>query len=149
MLVEAELTAVVRDPEHVRAELRKRSMAEVTYKEPPVPGGAGSKPEHETTAEDADVLHTILVGIGLVELIAFEKRCENYRFTERGRDLLASVVEIPELPGLTFLELETLAEADDVPDALGLIRAVLGKLGIGERDLSTESYTDRVAASRK
>lgn len=186
MPVEAELTATLRDPEHVRAGLSTRATVEratyadvyfdrpdhsmdaegyelrvrtvttetdrrvlLTYKEPPVDGGQGSKPEHETTAADPGVLRTIFEGLGLVELIAFEKRCENYRFTERGRDLLATVVEIPELDGQTFIELETIAEPDDVDAALQVVRAVLGELGVTDADLTTESYTDRVAARRR
>jgi hypothetical protein len=39
-------------------------------------------------------------------LVSFEKHCTNYRFRVEGRDLLATVVTVPELDG-TFLELET------------------------------------------
>lgn len=185
MSVEAELTAVVRDPGHVRAELARRAEAEratyadtyydrpdhgldaegyelrvrvvsteddqrvlLTYKQPPVDGGEGSKPEFETTAGDPDVLRTIFEGLGLVELIAFEKKCENFRFAEQGRDLLATVVEIPELDGQVFVELETQAGPDDVEAALRVVRAVLTDLGITDDDLTTESYTNRVAARR-
>jgi adenylate cyclase class 2 len=185
MPVEAELTAIVRDPAHVRAELGKRAEPEhsvyadtyydrpdlgmdadgyelrvrtittgarsrvvLTYKEPPVENGQGSKPEHETTVDDADVPGTIFTGLGLVEVIAFEKHCENYRFTAQGRELLATVVRIPELDEQTFIELETAAETDDVPAALSVVRAVLAELDITDQDLSTQSYTSRVAAAR-
>ncbi|WP_236789647.1 class IV adenylate cyclase [Amycolatopsis sp. GM8] len=186
MAVEAELTATLRDPNHVRAKLAQRADVQratysdtyfdrpdhgmdadgyelrvrvvttdddrhvlLTYKEPPVDGGQGSKPEHETTAADPDVLRTIFEGLGLVELIAFEKHCENYAFTEQGRDLLATVVEIPELDGQTFLELETQAEPEDVEAALQLIRLLLAEFGVTDDDLTSESYTDRVAATRR
>ncbi|HKS48073.1 MAG TPA: class IV adenylate cyclase [Amycolatopsis sp.] len=185
MAVEAELTAVLRGPDRVRAELARRAKPEtsvhadtyydrpdhsmdaagyelrvrtittgdtrrvvLTYKQPPVEGGEGAKPEHETTVAGPDVLHTLFAGLGLVELISFQKHCTNYRFTSQGRDLLATVVRIPELDGQQFLELETMADPDDVPAALGTVRGVLADLGITDADLSTESYTDRVAARR-
>lgn len=184
MAVEAELTAVLARPEHVRAELARRAAPEpsvyadtyydrpdhsfdaagyelrvrtittsggsrivLTYKQPAL-DSSGSKPEHETTVADPAVLHTLFVGLGLVELIAFRKHCENYRFTAQGREVLATVVEIPELDGQTFLELETMAEPDDLAAALSVVRAVLDELGVTDDELSTESYTDLVAARR-
>jgi adenylate cyclase class 2 len=54
----------------------------------------------------------------------------------------------PELDGQTFIELETMAEPDDVSAALQVVRDVLAGLGVGEHDLTTESYTDRVATKR-
>jgi adenylate cyclase class 2 len=93
-------------------------------------------------------MHTIFTSLGLVEWIAFEKHCENYRLTEQGRDLLVTIVRIPELHGLAFLEVETMAEPDDLPAALTVLRRLIGELGITEDELTTESYTDRVAASR-
>ena len=44
---------------------------------------------------------------GVEQIVAFEKRCVNYRFTAQGRDLIATVVTVPELAGQTFIELET------------------------------------------
>lgn len=117
----------------------------LTYKEPAI-DGTGAKPEHETTVTDADVLRTIFTGLGLVELIMFQKHCDNYRFAAHGRDLVATVVHIPELGGQTFLELEAMAEPNDVPAALAIVHNVLGELGVRDEDLTTESYTDRVAA---
>jgi adenylate cyclase, class 2 len=183
--VEAELTAVLRDPDHVHAELTKRAQPEtsvyadtyydrpdhsmdrngyelrvrtittgdtrrvvLTYKEPAV-HDSGSKPEHETTVANPDVLGTLFAGLGLVELIAFEKHCTNYRFTDHGRDLLATVTQIPELDGQTFLELETMTAPSQVPAALTVLHAVLSELDVTDDDLSSESYTDRIAARRR
>ncbi|HWD02096.1 MAG TPA: class IV adenylate cyclase [Amycolatopsis sp.] len=185
MTVEAELTALLRDPDAVHAALAARPTPEhsvyadtyydrpdhrmdaddyelrvrvittgdtrrvlLTYKEPPVPG-TRSKPEHETTIGDPDVMASVFAGLGLVVLIAFEKRCTNYRFTDQGRDLLATVVQIPELDGRTFLELETMADPDDVPAALDHVRNVLAGLGVTTDDLTTEPYTSQVAAHRR
>jgi adenylate cyclase class 2 len=182
--IEAELTAELARPEHVRAELDRRAQPEtstyadryydrpdrsmdaagyelrvrtittgattrvvLTYKEPAV-DSSGSKPEYETIAADSAVLHTIFLGLGLVEHIAFHKHCDNYRFTAHGREMLATVVQIPELVGQTFLELETMAEPGDVPEALSALHMVLGELGVADEELTTESYTDRVAARR-
>jgi adenylate cyclase, class 2 len=119
----------------------------LTYKEPAV-HRSGSKPEHETTVADPAVMHTIFLGLGLVEHIAFRKHCDNYRFTAHGREMLATVVQIPELVGQTFLELETMTEPADVPEALSALHAVLGELGVADEELTTESYTDRVIARR-
>ncbi|WP_460397742.1 class IV adenylate cyclase [Actinophytocola sediminis] len=135
-------------------ELRVRTIttggathAVLTYKEPAV-DGSGSKPEHETELADPAVLHRIFQGLGLVEFISFRKHCDNYRFISDGREILATVVQIPELAGRTFLELETMVDADDLPDALTTLRAVRGELGVTEGELTTESYTDQVAARR-
>lgn len=70
----------------------------------------------------------------------------NYRFTALERDLLATVVTVPELEGQTFIELETMTEADEVDEALDIVWSVLG---ISENDLTTETYTDAVTAQRR
>ncbi|WP_185061317.1 CYTH domain-containing protein [Pseudonocardia eucalypti] len=185
-MIEAELKAVVRDPDRVHRllgeraegarstysdryfdlpdgrlteqnrELRVRTVTDdtggervvLTYKEPPVDDTSGSKPEHETTAADAGVLVTVLTALDAVEVIAFRKHCVNHRFEAHGREMLATVVQVPELAGQTFIELETLAEADDVPAALDAVRTVLTELGIKPEDLTTDTYTDAVAAYR-
>jgi adenylate cyclase, class 2 len=119
----------------------------LTYKEPPADAATRSKPEHETAVADATVLDVILRALGTVHLVAFEKRCANYRFTAKGRDVLATMVTVPEIDG-TFLELETLATMDDLVAALTDIRAVLGELCITESDLTTEEYTGAVIRAR-
>lgn len=63
------------------------------------------------------------------------------------RDLLATVVTIPELDG-TFIELETMTDAGGVDAALADVRSVLGWLGIYSEDLTNEQYTEAVLASR-
>ncbi|MFI1730678.1 class IV adenylate cyclase [Streptomyces acidicola] len=120
----------------------------LTYKGAAVDEDSGSKPEHETRVEDAEVAHAILRGLGHVELIAFEKRCRNYCFEERGRAMLATLVRVPEIDG-TFLEVETLVDEDEVTAALGDVRAVLAELGIAPEDLTRETYTGAVAAQRR
>ena len=64
-----------------------------------------------------------------------------------GRDFLATLVRVPQIQG-TFIELETQAEHESLADALGAVRAILEALGISEADLTTEQYTDAVAAAR-
>ncbi|MDT8913749.1 hypothetical protein [Amycolatopsis sp. PS_44_ISF1] len=97
MSVEAELTAVVREPEPVLVKLAERAEAVhsvyadnyhdrpgddrrvvLAYKVPPADEESRSKPEHETTVADPDVMGTVFVGRGLVELISLEKYCDNY-----------------------------------------------------------------------
>ncbi|MET9386648.1 class IV adenylate cyclase [Streptomyces sp. NPDC002928] len=119
----------------------------LTFKSAAVDEDSGSKPEHETRVEDSEAAHAILRGLGYVPVIAFEKRCRNYDFTARGRQMLATLVRVLELDG-TFLEVETIVDEDDVAAALDDIRAVLADLGIGPEDLTRELYTDAVAARR-
>ncbi|GHC72437.1 class IV adenylate cyclase [Streptomyces flavofungini] len=119
----------------------------LTYKGAAVDEESGSKPEHETRVEDAEEAHAILRGLGHVELIAFEKRCRNYAFEAHGRQMLATLVRVPEIDG-TFLEVETLVDEDQVAAALDDVRAVLAGLGIGAEDLTVETYTGAVAARR-
>lgn len=135
-------------------ELRVRVMetggvrrAVLTYKEPAADAASGSKPEHETKVADALVVDEILRMLGLEHLVAFEKHCANYRFTAMGRDMLATMVTVPEIDGV-FIELETLADEADLAAALGDVRTVLGELGIAKEDLTTELYTDAVMRAR-
>ncbi|GAA4981091.1 class IV adenylate cyclase [Kitasatospora paranensis] len=120
----------------------------LTYKSARVDEASGSKPEAETRVEDAEAAHEIVRGLGFVPRIAFEKRCRNYTFERDGRELLATLVRVPEIDG-TFIELETIAKTeDDLESALAVVRSVLSGLGIAEDDLTTEQYTDAVAAAR-
>ncbi|MFJ7207487.1 class IV adenylate cyclase [Streptomyces sp. NPDC098789] len=119
----------------------------LTYKGAVVDEESGSKPEHETRVEDAEAVHAMLRGLGYVPVIAFEKRCRNYDLDELGRRMLATLVRVPEIDG-TFLELETLADEDDLAAALSDVRSVLAELGIVEADLTRELYTDAVASHR-
>lgn len=119
----------------------------LTYKGTVVDEASGSKPEHETVVADSDATHEVLRGLGYVPVIAFEKRCRNYQLEERGRQLLATLVRVPELDGV-FLEVETLVAEHEVGPALKDVRRVLAELGIGAEDLTTETYTGAVAARR-
>lgn len=119
----------------------------LTYKAPAADEESGSKPEHEISVGDVRTLDAILTGLGYVHLIAFEKRCVNYTFTSHGRKMLATLVTVPELDG-TFLEVETLATADEVADALRAVRHVMDELGVDTADLTTEQYTEAVLAAR-
>lgn len=138
------------------AELRVRTVrgaagerAVLTYKDPAVEGGSGSKPEAETAVADPVALRAALRGSGLVETIAFEKHCRNWELAWRGRPLLATVVEVPELAGV-FLEVETPArDAAELPAALAAVRAVLRRLGVADEELTQELYTDAVARARR
>jgi len=122
--------------------------AVLTYKEPPADAASGSKPEHETVIADPGVADTILLALGMEHLVTFEKHCTNYRLTAHGRDLLATVVTVPEIDG-TFLEVETLAGETELAGALTDVRAVLHDLGIPDEDLTTEQYTDAVLRARR
>ncbi len=79
--------------------------------------------------------------------IAFKKQCRSYNFTAAGRQMLATLVRVPGIDG-HFLEVETITDEDQVHAALDDVRAVLAELGLDEGDLTTELYTDAVAARR-
>ncbi|MET8688000.1 class IV adenylate cyclase [Streptomyces sp. NPDC004732] len=120
----------------------------LTFKAAAVDAASGSKPEHETDVDNAEAAHAILRGLGYVEAIAFEKQCRNYGFEACGRQMLATLVRVPEIDG-TFLELETLVDEGAVAEALSDIRAVLADLGISDADLTRGTYTDAVAQQRR
>ncbi|MGJ5897551.1 class IV adenylate cyclase [Streptomyces sp. V2] len=124
------------------------SRTVLTWKGAAVDDVSGSKPEYETVVEDAEAVHAILRGLGYVVLIAFEKRCRNYELAMCGREMLATLAEVPELEG-TFLEVETLVEEGELEAALRDVRAVIGELGIEVGELTTETYTGAVAARRE
>ncbi|GAA2422650.1 hypothetical protein GCM10010191_38090 [Actinomadura vinacea] len=119
----------------------------LTYKEPAVDEESGSKPEHETKVADPAVVDTVLRVLGAVEYVRLTKNCANYRFNAHGRDMLATVVTVPELDG-TFIELETLALEEELSEALVAVRGVLSESGITDADLTTEQYTDAVLRAR-
>ncbi|MFD7507513.1 class IV adenylate cyclase [Streptomyces sp. NPDC059850] len=120
----------------------------LTYKSARIDEGSGSKREHETRVEDPDAVGAILRGLGFVPVLAFQKRCVNYDFSVRGRDVLATLVQVPEIEG-TFLEVETLVQGEhELSAALADVRSIISELGISENDLTTELYTEAVVAHR-
>lgn len=125
---------------------QRRSV--LTYKEPAVDVGSGSKPEHESEVGNPAAVDVLLRGLGLEVMVAFEKHCTNYRFSAEGREMTATVVTVPELDGV-FVELETMTDADSVGAALADVRSVLLRLGIENEDFTAEQYTDAVLESRR
>jgi adenylate cyclase class 2 len=118
----------------------------LTYKQPAV-DATGSKPEHETDVDDPAPVAAMLTGLGLITLVSLTKTCANYRFNRDGRNILATLVTVPELDG-TFLEVETMAEAGDLAAASATVRAVLADLGLVDA-LEIGTYTDAVRAARR
>jgi adenylate cyclase class 2 len=118
----------------------------LTFKEPAV-DESGSKPEYETTVTAPSAVAHMVEALGYAPAIELTKECENYRFSDGGRDFVATVVRVPEITG-TFLEVETMAAEDQVDEALDAVRTVLEQLGIAANDLTTELYTDAVRAAR-
>lgn len=125
-----------------------RTRALLTYKEPAIEAASDSKPEHETQVQDPFAVDVMLRGLGLEAVVAFEKQCTNYRFAAGGRQMLATVVQVPELDG-TFIEIETITDEADTAAALADVRVVLDDLGITEDDLTSEQYTDAVIRARQ
>jgi adenylate cyclase class 2 len=124
----------------------RRSL--LTYKQAAVDASSGSKPEHETHVSNPVAVDVLLHGLGLEVMVTLSKHCTNYRFSAEGRDMLATVVTVPELEG-TFVELETMTDQAGIDAALAELRAVLLRLGIDSEDLTTEQYTDAVIRSRR
>lgn len=120
----------------------------LTYKGAAVDVASGSKPETETTVGDPAAMCATLLALGFVVDIALEKRCSNYRFEHDGFDMLATVVEVPELDG-TFIEVETIVAAEHLGSALDAVRSVLTELGIARSDETTDTYTSAVRAARR
>lgn len=86
---------------------------------------------------------------GLVHAIAYEKRCINYRWHHDGHAVTATVVQVPELPPDSFVEIEALvADGDETTGALAAVRSVLVQLGLGDDDLEDEFYVDMVRRRR-
>lgn len=120
----------------------------LTFKEAAVDQATGSKPEYETTIADRSPVEHLVQSLGYGAVISFSKRCENYRFTAHGREVLATVVTVPEIEG-TYLELESQTEdSADLDAALADLRLILSDLGVSEDELTTELYTDAVAKVR-
>ncbi len=119
----------------------------LTFKDPVVDAMSGSKPEYETSVATPGVIAYMVEALGYKATVALTKDCENYRFSEDGRDFLATVAHVSEIDG-TFLELETMTAEDQVDVALSAVRAVLEQLGVVADDLTTELYTDAVRAAR-
>jgi adenylate cyclase, class 2 len=124
-------------------------QAFLTYKAASVHEASGSKPEYETAVGDPDSAKHILAGLGFVETIAFSKQCRNYRLRAHGRELLATLVHVPEVDS-HHLELETIVDRRaEVDEALSVIREVLAELAITDDDLTAELYTDAVRQHRQ
>jgi adenylate cyclase class 2 len=120
----------------------------LTFKAPAVDAESGSKPEYETLVADPDAAAAILLALGFRTLVTFSKQCANHRMRHAGRDMLATVVTVPEIDG-TFLEVERLTDdAADVPVALAAVRAVMAEIGIEPGDFTTELYTEAVFRAR-
>ncbi|MET8873123.1 class IV adenylate cyclase [Nocardia sp. NPDC004604] len=119
----------------------------LTFKDSAVDAATGSKPEFETVVGEREPLEEIIAHLGYTPMIELTKHCENFRFASTGHELLATVVTVPEIDG-TFLELETQATEENLHAALAELRTVLAELGVSEDQLTTELYTDAVAAVR-
>jgi adenylate cyclase class 2 len=120
----------------------------ITFKDAAVDDATGSKPEHETVVEDRGVMEEIVSRLGYRPIVSFTKRCQNFRFMAAGREMLATLVEVPEIDG-TFLELETQVEEADMTEAFDDLRSVLADLNVSPSALTTELYTDAVMRARQ
>lgn len=130
----------------IEAEGRQQGL--LTYKEPAVDPASDSKPEHETEVENPPAVDIMLRGLGLAGFVSLQKHCTNYRFVASDREMLATVVRVPELDG-TFIEVETITSEQDTVSALDDVRLLLGQLGIQEDDLTSQQYTEAILTARR
>ncbi|MBB5913599.1 adenylate cyclase class 2 [Nocardia transvalensis] len=119
----------------------------LTFKDATVDQETGSKPEFETLVGERESAEEIIKHLGFRPDISFTKNCENYRYAAAGRDVLATVVTVPEIDGV-FLEIETLVPDGELDSALADLRGELAELGISPDQWTTELYTDAVRKSR-
>jgi adenylate cyclase class 2 len=139
-----------RDDRELRVRTIKSATDErsvVTYKDAAVDAASGSKPEYEIEVSDPAAAREMLGRLGFIELIAFEKHCADFAFEANGYRMQATLVTVSQVDG-TFLEVETLVAEDGLLSALRAVRALVSDLGVSEADLTTELYTDLVAAAR-
>lgn len=109
---------------------------------------AASTPEYETDVADAGAAAAILTALGLEPIITYTKQCENFRFAFDGRQIIATVVTVPEIHGV-YLETETLVpDNEDTAAARATILGVLADLGLSESDLEPTFYIDLVRHQR-
>jgi adenylate cyclase class 2 len=121
----------------------------LTYKGPPVDEVSQSKPEYETHVGAQSTMDLILRSLGLTHLVALEKHCRNFALELEDRQVLATLVRVPELDE-TFLEVETLVDDDgDVDPSLRILRNLLAELEIDQDDITTVTYTSLVLRRRE
>lgn len=119
----------------------------LTYKQPPSDTASGSKPEHETAIGDPDAVSVLLRDLRMVELVSLTKHCQNFRFEYDGRQVLCTLVTVPELDGI-FLEVETQSEENDLDSSLVVVKSILGSMDL-LGSLVTDAYTDSVMQVRR
>jgi adenylate cyclase class 2 len=105
--------------------------------------GPSADATYETSAGHAEPLHTVFNALGLRPLVAFVAYRTEYHFVHGDREILATVVRVPELPQ-EFLELEEL----NVEAGSEAVHRVLAELGIPGEDVTEEDYAQAVAAAR-
>jgi adenylate cyclase class 2 len=121
----------------------------LTYKQSPVDEVSQSKPEYETQVGTRSTMDFILRSLGLTHLVAFEKHCRNFALEIEGRQVLATLVRVPELDE-TFIEVETLVDGvGNVEPGLRIVRNVLAELKIDQDDITTVTYTSLVLRRRE
>jgi adenylate cyclase class 2 len=114
----------------------------LTYKQPPVAAGQGSKPENETQIAEPEPVQTMLEGLGLVKMVTFKKNCRNFKIAYGKRHFTVTLVTVPELDG-SFIEAETMVDLVEVESAVANIRELFSELGVLE-GIDKGSYTDAV-----
>jgi adenylate cyclase, class 2 len=149
-VIEVELKAAVRDVEALHAALRQRASAQVsTYAD-----RYFDYPNHRLTAQGRELrVPTITDDCGQTRvLLTYKEPAPDADGVKREHETTAGdaevVVNVPELAGQMFLELESMAETEEVDAAWDVVRRVLHELGISDHGLTTETYTGAVTAQR-
>lgn len=120
----------------------------LTYKDPPFDSTSKSKAEIEVNVSDHQDALQLLVNLGFVIDIQFQKTCWIYRFNWLGLAIELTIAEVPELDAI-FVEIETLVAAKkDTPEAFDKLYTLMSDLDIPKSALTSEYYTEAVRASR-
>jgi adenylate cyclase class 2 len=124
-----------RDFAQSREALRVRQVegqALVTYKGPRLPGAVKAREELEWSLGPDDPrgerLAMLLERLGFRPVARVRKHRQSANLNWGGRSVTVAVDQVEELG--TFVELELLAEADDVEAARGVLLGVAGRLGL-------------------
>ena len=114
----------------------------LTYKGPLVETETKTRAEIETGVEDGDATDELLMKLGFEPTATVTKRRERYRL--RGYTVTLDTVE--ELG--SFVEVERMAETEDLDDAGAGIVSILEALGVDADDGTTTSYLEMVLDRR-
>lgn len=142
-------TNIVEEERELRVRLVETSNKVIlTYKGSPFDDTSKSKSEIEINVSDKNNTIEILLKLGFVIDIQFQKICTIYQFNWNQYDIELTIAEIPELEA-SFVEIETLVSSvSKTSAAFDALYSLLEHLQIDKSDITNEYYTDAVRKIR-